>query len=196
MVRSLGSPTPDHVGRHLVAAMEGALSGDVSASGDATWHRFVVYRQGRHGWTVQKQVAYRAEPGQRVPEVVAVGRSELVVQEASFAPATGNATQLYLVRGLDRAADVTDVADLSAADEAVALDKRLLADVVACPTLGATSRQPQTNPLLDNYEGMAVTGQVARRGQRVVGLSLISDDNFGAGQTTRVLNLAVAVRRR
>jgi hypothetical protein len=78
----------------------------------------------------------------------------------------------------------------------VALDKRLLADVVACPTLGATSRQPQTNPLLDNYEGMAVTGQVGRRGQRVVGLSLISDDNFGAGQTTRVLNLAVAVRRR
>ena len=73
--------------------------------------------------------------------------------------------------------------------------KRLLADLVTCPTLGATSEQPQTNPLLDNYEGLAVTGEVRRRGQRLVGLSLISDDNFGAGQTTRVLNLAVALRR-
>jgi hypothetical protein len=30
----------------------------------------------------------------------------------------------------------------------------------------------------------------------LVGLSLISDDNFGATQITRVLNLAVAVGRR
>jgi hypothetical protein len=73
--------------------------------------------------------------------------------------------------------------------------KQLLADIVDCPTLGATSLQPQTNPLLDNYEGMAVTGEVTWRGRRLVGISLISDDNFGATQTTRVLNLAVAVSR-
>ena len=182
-------------GRWAVAAMEGALSGDVARSGDASYHRFLIYRQVRDGWTLQKQVAYRTEPGQRVPEVAAVGDSDLVVQEAAYNPATGNATQLYLVRDYRRAPDVTDVADLSATDRPVAVQKRLLADVVACPTLGAMSLQPQTNPLLDNYEGMAVTGEVTWRGRRLVGISLISDDNFGATQTTRVLNLAVAVSR-
>jgi len=77
--------------------------------------------------------------------------------------------------------DVTDIADLSTADDSVAVAKRLLADVVASPTLGTTSTQPQTNPLLDHVEG------------QLVGISLISDDNSGATPTTRVLNLAVAV---
>ena len=36
-------------GTEIIAAMEGALSGDVSASGDATLHRFLVYDQGRTG---------------------------------------------------------------------------------------------------------------------------------------------------
>ena len=183
-------------GRRAVAATEGALAGDIAGSGDATYHRFLVYRHGRSGWTLQKQIAYRTEPGQRVPEVAAVGDSDLVVQEAAFDPATGNATQLYLVRDYRRAPDVTDIADLSTTDRPVAVEKRLLADIVACPTSGATSRQPQTNPLLDNYEGMAVTGEVTSHGRRLVGISLISDDNFGATQTTRVLNLAVAVNRR
>ncbi len=186
--------TPD--GRHIVAAMEGALSGDIAARGEATWHRFLVYRHGRGGWSLQKQIAYRAEPGQRVPEVAAVGNADLIVQEASFDPATGNATQLYLVRGYDRAPDVSGIADLSTADPAAAVRKRLLADIVTCPTLGATAKQQQSNPLLDNYEGMAVTGKLTWRRDRVVGVSLISDDNFGATQTTRVLNLAVAVGRR
>ncbi len=54
------------------------------------------------------------------------------------------------------------------------MGKRLLADVVASPTLGATSKQPRTNPLLDNDEGMTVTGELKRRGNRWVGISLIS----------------------
>src|SRR5215470_12366306 len=36
-------------GREIIAAMEGALSGDVSASGDATLHRFLVYDVDKHG---------------------------------------------------------------------------------------------------------------------------------------------------
>lgn len=185
--------TPD--GRHVVAAMEGALAGDVAASGDATWHRFLIYRQSGNGWTLRKQIAYQTEPGQRIAEVAAVDDSHLVVQEAAFDATTGNAAQLYLVRGYQRARDVTDDDNLSTDDASAALEKQLLVDLVDCPTLGATSKQPQTNPLLDNYEGMAVTGQVGWRGKRLVGISLISDDNFGATQTTRVLNLAVAVSR-
>src|SRR5262249_44326486 len=59
-------------GREVIAAMEGALSGDVSSSGDATLHRFLVYDADRHGnWALTKQLAYRTDPGMRVPEVAA-----------------------------------------------------------------------------------------------------------------------------
>jgi hypothetical protein len=40
---------------------------------------------------------------------------------------------------------------------------------------------------MDNYEGMAVTPSPGG----AAAVSLISDDNFSAGQVTRVLNLAV-----
>ena len=36
-------------GHEIIAAMEGALSGDVSPTGDATLHRFLVYHQGASG---------------------------------------------------------------------------------------------------------------------------------------------------
>ena len=65
--------------------------------------------------------------------------------------------------------------------------KSLVVDLVQCPTLGAPSREPQANPLLDNYEGMAVVP--GRRGVDTV--ELISDDNFSPAQFTRVLNLIV-----
>ena len=37
------------------------------------------------------------------------------------------------------------------------VSKQLVANLVDCPTLGAPSRETQTNPLLDNYEGMDIT---------------------------------------
>jgi hypothetical protein len=166
-------------GRRIVAAMEGALSGD----NDPTLHRFLVYDAVRRGhrhssgpvWRLSKQVLYRAEPGQRIPEVAALSDERLVVEEASFDPATGNAVTLYAASGLNHAL----------------LHKRLLADLVQCPTLGATAKETQTNPLLDNFEGMAITTP-ERHGR--FGLSLISDDNFSATQTTRVLNLVLRER--
>jgi hypothetical protein len=183
--------TPD--GREIVAAMEGALSGDVSAAGDATAHRFLVYDVDRHGtWRLARQVAYRTEPGNRVPEVAAYGNDDLLVEEAAFDPAVGNTIQLYAVTGLRRAADVSRVADLATAPARDVVRKRLVADLVTCPTLGATAKETQTNPLLDNFEGMAVTGRL--RGG-LTGVSLISDDNFSATQTTRVLNLAARLPR-
>jgi uncharacterized protein len=175
--------TPD--GREIVAAMEGALSGDVSASGDATAHRFLVYRADRHGhWLLTRQVAYRTETGNRIPEIRAYAGSSLLVEEASFAPATGNRVSLYAVTGLDRAPDVSGIANLSAAP-GTAARKTLVADLVACPTLGAPAKEPQANPLLDNFEGMAVTF----RAGHLTGISLIVDDNFSPAETTRVLNL-------
>jgi uncharacterized protein len=175
-------------GNRIVAAMEGALSGDVSAAGDATYHRFLVYDRGRGGrWTLTKQIGYRTETGNRVPEVVAYTNNKLVVEEAAFTAGVGNTVELYAVNGLDRLPDVSRVANLSATPNRVA-KKTLVADVTKCPSLGATAKEDQANPLMDNFEGMALTG-IDCRG--VAGISLISDDNFSATQTTRILNLAV-----
>ncbi|MFF1635437.1 esterase-like activity of phytase family protein [Leifsonia sp. NPDC058248] len=179
-------------GHTIVAAMEGALSGDVSASGDATAHRFLVYTQDRHGaWSLEKQVEYRTGAGMRIPEVAAYSDDALLVEEASFSPTTGNAVDLYAVSGLKDATDVSGVPNLSAAPAGDALDKKLVADLVKGPTLGATPLEPQANPLLDNFEGMAIT---THGSQHVLGVSLISDDNFSTAQRTRVLNLQVKVQ--
>lgn len=176
--------TPD--GHEIIAGMEGALSGDVSAAGDATAHRFLVYRQEDRGaWKLVKQIEYRPDAGMRVPEVTAYRDDALLVEEASFSPAAGNAVNLYAVTGLNKADDVSAIGNLSAAPTSDAVHKKLVADLVSCPTLGATAKQTQANPLLDNFEGMAVTGHAFG----LTGISLISDDNFNPAQTTRVLNL-------
>ena len=169
-------------GRRIIASMEGALSGDT----DPTLHRFLVYDLGRHGtWSLVKQIAYRAQSGLRIPEIAAYGHDSLLVMEAAFDTVNGNSIDLYAVKGLDRAPDVSGVTDLAAAPPRDVLRKSLVADLVKCPTLGAPSREPQANPLLDNYEGMAVVP--GRRGVDTV--ELISDDNFSAAQFTRVLTL-------
>ena len=177
-------------GREIIAAMEGALSGDVSATGDATLHRFLVYDQDRPGsWQLTRQIAYRTEPGHRIPEVAAYGRDSLLVEEAAFSAAAGNSVELCAVKGIDSAPDVSGVANLSLAPARDVLRKKLVANLAGCPTLGAPSRETQANPLLDNYEGMAIT----LGGPGLAGVSMISDDNFSATQFTRVLNLVVTL---
>jgi len=57
---------------------------------------------------------------------------------------------------------------------------------------GATNPGTHADPLLDNIEGMAI-GHGAGGGRRE--LFLISDDNFGAGQVTRVSELAIDLGR-
>ena len=174
-------------GRQIIAAMEGPLSGDVSGT-DTTAHRFLVYDLTRSGnWTLTRQIGYRTDAGMRVPEVQSYRNGALLVEEASFSAAVGNAVKLYAVTGTDSAYDVSSVPNLASAPakDFVSQNKELIADLVTCPTLGAPSRQIQTNPLLDNYEGMAVTPIAGPISQ----VTLISDDNFGATQFTRVLRL-------
>jgi len=174
-------------GREIIASMEGALSGDVSAGGDATLHRFGVYDVDRHGtWQLTRQIAYRTETGNRIPEIQAYGKDSLLVEEAAFSATAGNSEELYAVRNADSAPDVSNVANLSQAPASDVVSKKLVANLVQCPTLGAPSRETQANPLLDNYEGMTIVG-----GPGLAAVSLISDDNFSATQFTRVLNLLV-----
>jgi hypothetical protein len=146
-----------------------------------------VYTQhGKGAWKFSKQVEYRAEPGMRIPEVAAYGKDSLLVEEAAWSPSIGNSVNLYAVTGLHSARDVSGIGNLSTAPSS-ALRKTLVADLVQCPTLGAAAKETQANPLLDNFEGMAVTFSTGPL--HLAGVSLISDDNFGASQTTRVLNL-------
>ncbi len=153
--------TPD--GREIIAAMEGALSGDVSASGDASSHRFLVYDMDRHGhWQLGKQIAYRTEAGNRVPEVTAYTDDSILVEEAAFTADAGNSVELYAVRGVHNAKDVSGVTNLSAAPAKDVVAKKLVANLVTCPTLGAKAKETQTNPLLDNFEGMAINGHDSR----------------------------------
>lgn len=178
-------------GKTIVAAMEGALSGDVSADGtDTTAHRLLVYTETRRGhYRLEKQIEYKTDAGMRIPEVAAYSNDAIVVEEAAWTATTGNEVNLFAVTGLDRAKDVSGVDNLSAASPGLAVRKTPLAELTNCPTLGATALETQTNPLLDNFEGMAVTDRL--RGRHEYGLSLISDDNNSASQRTRILNLAV-----
>ncbi|MGC4111187.1 MAG: esterase-like activity of phytase family protein [Nocardioides sp.] len=182
--------TPD--GRHVVASMEGTLSGDVGTDGNDTYRRFLVYDHTRAGWALARQVAYQVEPGNRVAEVQAYGRDGLLVLEAAFDVTTGNSVELYAVHTA-HAVDVTDVPDLADVADDV-MPKALVADVTACPSLGATAKETQTNPLMDNFEGMTIGAPLPpyHRGRGDAGtarVTLISDDNFSATQTTRVLRL-------
>jgi hypothetical protein len=202
------SLSPD--GRYLYAAMEGTLSGDISTAGTDTYRRILVYQHGRHGYHLIKQVGYQVDPGMRISEAQAYGHRGLLVMEAAWDEVNGNTIRLYAVPDVTRARDVSDVSDLGDSPDRV-VRKVLVADVTNCPTLGATAKEAQTNPLMDNFEAMTVV--TGHRGVRPHGahgpghgrwnppghvseVLLLSDDNFGATQTTRLLRLAVPLPQR
>ncbi|UUU22300.1 esterase-like activity of phytase family protein [Streptomyces sp. DSM 40750] len=174
-------------GRTLLASMEGALSGDTAGIVRfQTWQRHGFGRDFR----LSAQYGYRADTGLGVVEVAALPGGRLLVLERGFTAGVGNTVRLY-------AADTRRATDTTGADVLTGQDgdgvrlvrKTLLADLVNCPTLGATAKQPQPNPLLDNIEGMTVTGQ--RHGR--LNVLLVSDDNQNAVQTTRFYSLRVRV---
>jgi hypothetical protein len=163
--------------------MEGTLSGDAPATGEARWRRILVYTRQHGHYTLTKQIGYEVDPGMRIAEVAAYGDGRLVVLEAAYSTDIGNTIRLYAVTGAEP--DVSDVSNLSAAPGRDIVGKTLVSDVTKCPSLGAKAKETQANPLMDNFEGLYVKPLPFGLGQ----LTLISDDNFSATQTTRVLNL-------
>lgn len=115
------------------------------------------------------QVAVPLPPGLGISELVAVGDGRLLALERGYDEAVGNTVHLVLIDPRTAPAAVT-----------------LLADLGACPSLGATAKQPQRNPLLDNVEGMTITG---RAPDGALELLLVSDDNDRATQITRTYRL-------
>jgi hypothetical protein len=175
--------TPD--GRTVYAGMEDSLSTDSPGL-----NRILRY-QGRSGgsYAPSAQFAYRTDPSLGLAELIALRDGGLLAMERGYTSGVGNTVRVYQVstRG---ARDVSDVASLTSGP-GVALQKRLLVDVVTCPPSGAIAKQAQPNPLLDNIEGMAWGGRTA--GGRDV-LYLIADDNSRATQITRLYALSVEVR--
>ncbi|MEU4420093.1 esterase-like activity of phytase family protein [Actinoplanes sp. NPDC024001] len=179
--------TPDH--RVVYAGMEGALAGDGPGL-----NRIIRY-QGRSGgaYTVAAQHAYRTDAGLNLVELVALGDDQLLSVERGFTAGVGNTVRVYQVDATG-AADVSGAASLTTVTDSRAwLGKQLLADIADCPPSGATAKQPQPNPLLDNIEAAAV-GESLPGGRRL--LYLLSDDNGSATQITRAYALSVKPRPR
>ncbi|CCK29893.1 hypothetical protein BN159_5514 [Streptomyces davaonensis JCM 4913] len=168
----------------LLAAMEYALSGDTAGIVRLqTWHRH------KGSYELAAQYAYRADTGLGVPEATALPDGRLLVLERGFTSGVGNTVRLYLADPR-RASDTSAVEYLTGQPEVRLIRKTLLADIAACPDLGATAKQPQPNPLLDNIEAMTVTGRTESGALKVL---LASDDNQNPSQTTRFYYLRVRV---
>lgn len=169
-------------GRTLLASMEYALSGD-----SAGIVRFQTWdRSGGQDFRLSAQYGYRADSGLGVVETTALPDGRLLVLERGFTSGVGNTVRLYLADPR-HATDTSTVENLTGQADVRLIKKTLLTDLVTCPTLGATAKQPQPNPLLDNIEGMTITGH-GPGGLRVL---LVSDDNQNAPQTTRFYRLNV-----
>ncbi|MGY4927054.1 esterase-like activity of phytase family protein [Streptomyces sp. 900105755] len=172
-------------GRTLLASMEYALSGDTAGI-----VRFQTWTRTKDDqFKPSAQYAYRTDdPILGVPEVQALPDGRLLVLERGFTSGVGNTVRLYLADP-HRATDTSRIENLTGQTGVRLIRKTLLTDVATCPTLGATAKQPQPNPLLDNIEGMVVTGR-AKGAYQVL---LVSDDNQNAAQTTRFYRLSVRV---
>ncbi|GAA4825159.1 esterase-like activity of phytase family protein [Actinomycetospora corticicola] len=146
----------------LVASLEKPLTGEADT-------RLLTWRNDVPGTEIPMPLP--ADLG--VSELVAVGDGRLLALERGYEKATGNTVHLLLVDPRTSPAAVT-----------------VLADLGACPSLGATAKQPQHNPLLDNIEGMTITG---RDPDGALDLLLVSDDNDSPQQITRTYRLRTAL---
>ncbi|SFF47665.1 Uncharacterized conserved protein [Actinacidiphila alni] len=176
-------------GRTLVATMEGALSGDdADVRRVQTWQR---YGPGS-AFRLSTQYAYPADPGLDISDVTAAGDGRLLVLERGYTPDVGNTVRLYLADPA-HASDVTRVENVTSSSGVRLVRKTLIADIADCPSLGATTKQPQPNPLLDNIEGVTVTGRTHDGRLRLL---LVSDDNENPAQTTRLYTFTARLPRR
>jgi hypothetical protein len=181
------SPT----GRILFTAMEAPLAEDGRTPDARSRIRILRYEDRGAGFELAAEYFYLTEPGRTaselgVSELIAWSDNDLLVLERGFVENQGNAIRVFSV-SLAGATDVSSEASLDA-PQLQPLPKQLLVDLADCPAAGATSPELQPNPLLDNFEGMAL-GPVLPDGRRA--LILVSDDNNSATQVTRIVALAI-----
>lgn len=192
--RNLESLTVTPDSRYLFAGLEAPLFDD----GDDRGRRLLRIQryQGTAGgdYEPDRQYAYQTQEGMYLVELVALGDDRLLALEREYIENSGNIIRVFEVSLKDR--DVTRVPSLFDQPTDLFADKKLLFDLAKCPSGRLSSRQTQSNPLLDNVEGMAlgeegpINGE--HRGRRV--LYLVSDNNVRSQQVTRVYSFAVDLR--
>lgn len=178
-------------GRVLFTANEAALDtdGPLATARAGTLVRIVKQPLGQGR---AEERAYRTEPlgagsggGMGVSDLAALSDDELLVLERGYQPGYGNTVRIYRT-------DLRSAPDVSSRDalgpDAPLLKKTLVVDIGTLPSQGVSHHSPQPNPLLENYEALAL-GPEQPDGERV--LLLVSDDNESGAQRPRVLVLSL-----
>lgn len=136
--------------------------------------------------------AYRTEPlgagtggDMGVSEVLALSDDRVLVLERGYQSDFGNTVRIFLV-DLAAEGDLGDLPKLPA--DVTVVPKVLVTDLGSLECATCTHPGKQANPLLDNYEALAL-GPRLPDGRRV--LFVTSDDNSSATQVARVVVLAV-----
>lgn len=179
-------------GRYLFTANENALTID---GGPSTKTRGTTVRILERELATGKDIelAYRTEPlggggptgDMGVSDLAALDDDRLLVLERGFQADYGNTVRIFQV-DLRTGTHVEGMPALT--DATPVLTKTLLVDVGMLPPGNATHPGPEPNPILDNYEALAL-GPVRGDGRRL--LFVTSDDNAKPTQVPRVLVLAV-----
>jgi hypothetical protein len=190
MFESLGiSPN----GKSLFTATERHLAADGTTADLRSRERILRYEHDGDGFVPAEEYFYLTEPGRTpsdlgVVEVIAISEEQLLILERGFVASEGNTVKVFRVK-LQGAEDVSGVSSL-ASTNVEPVEKELLFDLAACPDDGATVPPGAVKPnaLLDNFEAMAFGPDLPGDRRSLV---LVSDDNEGSNQTTRVVVLSI-----
>ncbi|MHC3472157.1 caspase, EACC1-associated type [Streptomyces sp. 7R007] len=182
--------SPD--GRHLYVGLEDPLNGDGTDQG-RNLIRVLRYTGTPGGaYTPDGEFAYETDSGLRLADLVATGDGDtFLALERGFAEGQGNSVHVYET-SFAHLPDVTGAGSLTTVRRSAFAAKRPVIDLAACPPSGARQKEPQSNPLLDNAEGIALGPPLddgPHAGARP--LYLITDDNDSKRQTTRFYALTV-----
>ncbi len=190
--KSLESLTMSPNGRYLFTTSEAALERDGAqpTGTQGTLLRLLRFERDRLGAANEvSEHAYLTEPANGpgdhgVADLCAIGDDELLVLERGWTKGQGNSDRIFRVR-LDDRASCLGVAQLT--PEAPVVEKTLFLDLARLPVAGLPEpKQPQANPVLDNYEGICL-GPILPDGR--ASILLVSDDNGRSDQFARVLVL-------
>lgn len=189
--KSLESLALSPSGRYLFTTTEVALprDGDVATLEAGT--RVRIVRIDRETGKID-EYAYATDPSPYaygdygVADLTAISDNELLVLERGWAEMRGNTARVHHVTIDDHSTTCGSIDALSAATPA--LTKKLYVDLGHLVAKGLpTPKQPQSNAIMDNYEGLSL-GPKLEDGRS--SLIVISDDNGHSNQVARILVLA------
>jgi len=182
-------------GHALFTILEASLTADGRTADNRSRLRIIQYEnRGTDGFVPVAEYFYLTEPGRTtsdlgVADMIALSEDDILILERGFVSGQGNTVRIFRVS----VEDATDVSGNLTLDtpELKPVVKKLVVDLVNCPADGASSPQTQPNPLLDNFETMALGPKLPGGRQALL---LLSDDNASAGQVTRIVALAIPTR--